>query len=426
MATYIRKHWTPTFEGPSRRDRGGCEYDAYLPDPLQGWQFTLPGDAVADLSDAEAAVAALNTDGTAHTSLEGMARFLLRAESVASSKIEGIEAGPRRLVEAEAAIIQGGNTADRAAAEILGNIHAMESVVSQTSPVTVERLLEVHRKLMSPSPTPDIAGVIRTQQNWIGGSSYNPCRAAYVPPPPDHVPTLLADLAEFANADDHAPLVQAAIAHAQFETIHPFADGNGRAGRALIHIILRKRGLSPTFVPPISLVLATWSSDYIEGLTRFRHVTAASSAERSEAAHTWIRTFTAATHRACADARIYAERIERLTMQWRAAAGRIRSGSALDLILGLLPGSPLLTVSSASTMIKRSEVAVSSAINRLVDTGVLVQRNVGRQRYRVFEAPDVLALFTAFERALASPAGDTAISAPVRRVPLAQDIRPDL
>jgi Fic family protein len=238
-----------------------------------------------------------------------------------------------------------------------------------------------------------------------------------VPPPPEHVAGLLEDLVAYTNGDDHSPLVQAAIAHAQVETIHPYADGNGRAGRALIHVILRRRGLAPTFVPPISLVLATWTSDYIAGLMAFRHVSPPDSVERSGAAHVWLRTFASATRRACADAQAYASRIDELVDRWRAGIGRVRRGSAVDLLLQELPGVPLLTVESAAALIDRSEVATSAAIGRLVDAGVLVQRNVGRQRYRVFEAPDVLALFTALERVLASPRGDTAVSEPVRPVP---------
>lgn len=102
------------------------------------------------------------------------------------------------------------------------------------------------------SATPGIAGVVRARQNWIGGSSYNPCGAAFVPPPPETLDALLGDLLAYVNGDDHPALVQAAIAHAQFETIHPFADGNGRTGRALIHVILRRRGLEPWPVPPVT------------------------------------------------------------------------------------------------------------------------------------------------------------------------------
>src|SRR5439155_195849 len=80
------------------------------------------------------------------------------------------------------------------------------------------------------------AGVIRNEQNWIGSNDYNPCGAAFVPPPPAHVRPLLDDLVDFCNRETLPPLAQAAFAHAQFETIHPFADGNGRIGRALVHV----------------------------------------------------------------------------------------------------------------------------------------------------------------------------------------------
>lgn len=420
MAKNLRKRWEPRFEGMSRRDRQGCNYDAYLPDPLAGWNLTLPSDLAADIADAEAAIRDLNQAGTSHVSLEGLARFLLRAESVASSKIEGLDAGPRRLVEAEAAIAQGGETADRIAVEVLGNIAAMESaiqVATQGQTISLSDLLEIHRVLMDRSPRPELGGVVREQQNWIGGSSYNPCRAVFVPPPAEEVKSLLNDVVGYTNGDKHSPLVQAAIAHAQFETIHPFVDGNGRTGRALIHVILRRRGLSPTFVPPISLVLATWSDDYISGLTIFRHLQPADSPERSLAAHTWLRTFAAATLRACNDAQTYASRIDGLVEQWRASLGTVRKGSALDLLLGVLPGVPLLTVESGAGLIDRSDVATGGAINRLLATGILLQRNVGKQRYRIFEAPAILDLFTSFERTLGSPTGDTATDAPVRPVP---------
>ncbi len=420
MAELLHRRWEPRFRGVTRRDRQGCSYDAYLPDPLAGWNLSLPGDLAADLADAEVAVRDLNQAGTSHVSLEGLARFLLRAESVASSKIEGLDAGARRLVEAEALLAEGGEAADRVAVEVLGNIASMESAVElagETREITPADLLEVHRTLMKRSPTPRIGGVIRKEQNWVGGSSHNPCSASFVPPPPEHVEGLLKDLTIYINGDEHPALVQAAIAHAQFETIHPFSDGNGRTGRALIHIILRRRGLAPVFVPPISLVLATWTGDYISGLTAFRHLQPADSPERSTAVHAWLRTFAGATLRACNDAQVYASRIDDLVSQWRESLSTVRKGSALDLLLDVLPGVPLLTVESATGLVDRSDVAVGAAINRLAETGILVQRNIGRQRYRIFEAPEVLDLFTSLERALASPTGDTAAAPPVRPVP---------
>jgi Fic family protein len=259
--------------------------------------------------------------------------------------------------------------------------------------------------------------VVRTVQNWIGGSSYNPCSAAFVPPPPETLDALLDDLLAYVNGDDHPALVQAAIAHAQFETIHPFADGNGRTGRALIHVILRRRGLAPRFVPPISLVLATWASDCIDGLTAYRHVGAPESPERSTGAGTWLRTFATAAHRSCNDAEAYAAKIDTLDARWREQLGRVRANSAVELILDLLPGVPVITVDTAARLIGRSEMRTGEAVNRLEAAGVLRQRNVGRQRYRVFEAADVVDLFTGLERALASPTGDTATAPPTRRVP---------
>ena len=181
---------------------------------------------------------------------------------------------------------------------MVGNIDAMRQAVdlaAQQGPVTLDGLLEVHKLLMGRSPNPELGGVLRQEQGWVGGGSFNPCNAAYVPPPPDRVPELMSDLADYVNTDYHSPLTQAAVAHAQFETVHPFGDGNGRAGRALIHIVLRRRGLAPRFVPPISLVLSTWSDSYVEGLTDFRHEGPAGSSQRDAALQPWLGTFTAAT-----------------------------------------------------------------------------------------------------------------------------------
>jgi Fic family protein len=413
VATLIRSRWTSSFEGMSRRDREGCDYAAYLPDPLAGWGLSLQADLVADLNDAETAIRRLNTTGTPHVSLEGLARFLLRTESVASSRIEGLNAGPRRLLDAEVVLAQGGEAADRIAVEVLANVTAMEAAVnlgSSTDTITLDDLLGIHRTLMKRSATPGIGGVVRTEQNWIGGSSYNPCSAAFVPPPPDCLPALLDDLLKYLNGDNHPALAQAAIAHAQFETIHPFADGNGRTGRALIHVLLRRRGLAPRFVPPISLVLATWAGEYIAGLTAYRHIGAPDSPGRSAGASSWLRTFTTAAHRSCSDAESYASKIEALDARWRIQLGRVRANSAVELLLDLLPGVPMITVDSAAQLIGRSEMRTGEAVNRLEAAGILRQRNVGKQRYRVFETADVVDLFNGLERALASPTAAASIN----------------
>ena len=417
MATLVRKRWIASFEGMSRRDRQGCNYDAYVPDPLAGWDLLLPAGLAADVADAEAAIRRLNESGAPTPNLEGIARFLLRAESVASSKIEGLDAGPRRLLEAEVALTEDGDVNDQLAVDVLGNIAAMESAIAlgaAAARISLDDLLAIHRTLMARSRTPNIGGAIRTTQNWIGGSDYTPCTASFVPPPPERVTALLDDLLAYVNGDDHPAVVQAAIAHAQFETIHPFADGNGRTGRALIHVILRRRGLASRFVPPTSLVLATWAVDYVAGLTSFRHLGKPNSEARSSGAQAWLRTFAAATRRACADAETYVKRVEMLDATWRTRLGGVRASSAVDRLLRVLPGVPILTVDSAARLIDRSVMRTGEAVNRLADAGILRQRDTTRQRYRVFEADDVVGLFVGLDRALASPTGDTATDPPVR------------
>jgi len=205
-------------------------------------------------------------------------------------------------------------------------------------------------------------------------------------------------------------VAQAAVAHAQFETIHPFADGNGRTGRALIHFVLRRRGLATRVLPPISLVLAAWASDYIAGLGATRYRGAASSAAARDGINLWVARFAAACLRAVADATSFEERARLLQDEWRARLGPVRANSATDLLLRALPGAPLITVGSAAAHLGRTFQPVNAAVARLTDASILRQVGIGR-RNRAFEAPDVIEAFTALERRLASPVGDTRISA---------------
>jgi Fic family protein len=229
------------------------------------------------------------------------------------------------------------------------------------------------------------------------------------------VPALMQDLCDFCNADALPAVAQAAIAHAQFETIHPFVDGNGRVGRALVHVILRRRGLASTLVPPISLVLATWSDDYIAGLTRTRY-RGDPDHDAIEGVNAWISLFAGACRRAVADAETYEQRVVEVRETWQRRLGRVRKHSAVDLLLDALPGAPLVTVQSAAALTGRSVQAVNTAIPRLVTAGVLKQTTVGR-RNRAFEATELIDSFTALERRLASPDGDTWTSPPRRAVP---------
>jgi Fic family protein len=421
MASVLRRRWTSNLTpGLPRRDRQGCTYEAYVPDPLIGRPITFAGETAADIADAEAAVVRLNLQARSLIDSEAVARLLLRAEAVASSRIEGLEVGGRRLLHAQAEQVIGVQPSDITALEVLNNIAAMNWAIEHLSDpkqkLITDDLLDIHRHLLSGTRLDQHAGKVRTEQNWIGGSGYNPCSAAFVPPPHEYVERLLNDLCAFCNMDSLPAIAQAAIAHAQFETIHPFVDGNGRTGRALIHVILRRRGLAAKVLPPVSLVLATWSVDYVDALMDTRYRGRSDSAAARSGLDRWIGLFAAATTRAVSDAELYEASVVELQDSWRARLGRVRAGSALDLLIDALPGAPVVTVQSAAALIGRSEQAVNEAIPRLVEAGLLQQTTAGR-RNRAFEAAELIDAFTDLERRLASPTGDTGSSVPARAVP---------
>ncbi|MFZ0890159.1 MAG: Fic family protein [Candidatus Binataceae bacterium] len=420
MSKVLKRRWrSELVSGLPRRDRASCDYEAYLPDLLVGRAVRLDGEVAADVTDAEAAIARFDAKATALADTEALARLLLRAESVASSRIEGLEVGGRRLLHAEVAQSVGDEVNDVTAIEVLGNIQAMSWALHTVSPggdITLETLLEAHRRLLAGTRLEEMGGHIRQEQNWIGGSSFNPCSAAFVPPPPEYVPDLLEDLCAFCNTDSLPGVAQAALAHAQFETIHPFVDGNGRIGRALIHLVLRRRGLAARVLPPISLVLATWSRDYIAGLTATRYVGSQTSKNATEGLNRWVGLFATASARAVSDAERFENQVSDLQAQWNARLGAVRRESAVDLLINALPGSPIVTVSGAADLIGRTFQATNQAIARLAQAGILKQVNVGR-RNRAFEAPELIRRFTDLERRLASPTGNTRTSEPSRRVP---------
>ena len=420
MARVVTRHWVrDAGSGLPRKDRLSCHYEAYLPDTLVNREVVLDGRVAADVSEAEGALVRFGLEAGALADSEALARLLLRTESVASSRIEGLEIGARRLLRADAERTLGEPARDVTAAEVLGNIDAMLFAVESVGEgdvLSVDLLLEIHRRLLLGTRLETLGGQLRREQNWVGGSSFNPCSAEYVPPPPEAVPGLVGDLCAFCNDDSLPAVAQAAIAHAQFETIHPFVDGNGRVGRALIHLVLRRRNVVSRVLPPVSLVLATWSQEYVDALTATRYRGAASSRVAREGLDRWVGLFATATKRAVADADAFEERVRQLELTWRKRLGRVRADSAVDLLLRRLPGAPIVTVQSAAELIGRSAQATNQAIARLAETKVLSQTTVGK-RNRAFEAPEVIRAFTALERQLASPTGDTRTAPPTRRVP---------
>ena len=266
---------------------------------------------------------------------------------------------------------------------------------------------------------------LRTMQNWIGGSAHHPLAAAHIPPPPEEVHALLKDLVHYMAGAAHSPIIQAALTHAQFETIHPFPDGNGRVGRALIHTVLTRRGLTAGAILPVSIALATLQQEYIDGLNSFRADGAPDSPEVFAAFEAWISTFARAVRIAAEQAALLELRLTTLREEWthtiaeaRRREGRVRAtrrDSALSAILDSLPGTPVLTTSTVTRVHGVTTTAAQNALAQLTEYGLLEPISISRAQ-RAYVSLDVLDLITRSERAMSHQEFDTSAS-PQRSTP---------
>lgn len=391
MARYMTLRWEsdPTAYG-SRKNRLSFTYQAFVPDSISQTAIVLTGETATRVSLAESEINSLN-GGVTKGGLEAVAPLLLRAESVASSRIEGLELSQRNLARA----LFDPSKARSTAKLVAGNVQAMDAAIAigeVDRDLCVADITDIHRTLLHGTEDDAIAGEVRSVQNWLGGQLDSPLDAEFVPPPPGEVPALLEDLVAFVNRQDMPAVVQAAIAHAQFETIHPFEDGNGRVGRCLIHVILRRRGLAPRFVSPVSVVLAANSTAYIRGLTDYRE----------GRVDTWCGSFAYACRSAAEESGHLAQRIALLQDAWRGRAGHPRIDSAAARIIELLPSQPIVSVATASALIGSSDEAARNGIDRLAGAGVL--RKITQGRYaRAWSADELFELLNEYEHGLATP-----------------------
>lgn len=371
-----------------RAARRGFDYHAYVPAKIADEGFLLGSDVAAAAANAELACRKLDEEQPAAVNLEALARQLLRAESVASSRIEGLVLSHRRLAKAAFSP----DLRDITAQSVLANIRALERAVdlaSEVDPLKPDDLIEVHRLLFAGTRDEHLGGLIREEQNWIGGAASNPRGAEFIPPPPELVRDLFGDLCAFCNREDLPTVIQAAIGHVQFETIHPFHDGNGRVGRALILIILRRRGISQRYLPPVSLALAGEADRYIAGLTSWRN------GDEED----WYAVFTDAVYRAATGAREFADRVAELQRSWIEQAGHPRRGSGPLRLIELLPSHPIVDVKTATQLLGGTPERARQAVLRLEQAGVLRQTTVGR-RNRAWETVGLFDLLDRLERDL--------------------------
>jgi Fic family protein len=388
MARHVERTWEghPGAMG-GRRARASFRYRAFVPDAVTTLVPAVPFDVADAAADAEDAIRTLNERASVG-GLEAIGPLLLRSEAVASSRIEGYDVSSLNL--ARALIDPRG--AKGSARAVAANVAAMEEAVAiadRDGPFGLDDLLAIHATLMAGEERAR-PGRVREEQNWIGGRLGNPSDAIFVPPPEDLVVPLLEDLIAFIGREDLPGVPQAAIAHAQFETIHPFIDGNGRVGRALVHVILRRRGIATRFVPPVSIVLAARPAAYVEGLTAYREGRLAD----------WIGSFSEAAGRAAAVSIELADQVLALQGVWRERAGRPRAGSAARKLIALLPALPVLSAPTARAAIGVSQQQTLVGLKALADAGVIRQLSAGTYD-RQFAATELFDLLAAYEERVA-------------------------
>lgn len=419
MSQWVEQQWIPEHSyGLSRRARQGGPYRAYVPEQLVGLPVELDRDTSREVARVERRIRAVASVGAA-SGLEGISRLLLRSEAIASSRIEGLAPAPSQVAIAELSEFESVRGLSEVAELVANNIAILrraDGILAEKPGLEAGDIVDLHSALFPADPK----GGFRTTQNWIGGSDWHPLDAEFVPPPPEFVPDLMDDLVDYADGATHGPLVQAALVHAQFETIHPFGDGNGRIGRALIHAVLRRRGLTPAPVLPVSMILHTWSDQYISGLTAFRAEPGDRDGLRAGAA-TWISTFTAAADAAVDQAERIARDIADLREDWtdRIGAHRIRMGlrptpraDSIDAaIIDRLPEHPVLTAKVAAQLYRTSENSARKALDLLAEAGVVGTKSIGR-RTNGYLAREVLDLVSIAERRLASTRMDTRLASP--------------
>ena len=352
-------------------------YKAAISADIADLTVNLPSDVLADAEDASREVTRFDAELGAE--IAPFSSVLLRTESAASSNIENLTASARAIAEAE---LPGAKTTANAKL-IVANTAAMIAAINLAHNVDAAAILAMHKALMQ-DVDPKSAGRWREEQVWIGGGTHGPRGAMFVPPHHRRVLAAIDDLLRFAHRDDIPALPQIALAHAQFETIHPFTDGNGRTGRALIQAMLRRKGLTQNVTVPVSAGLLTDTDSYFAALTTYREGDPAPIVRRvSEAAVA-----------AVFNGRELVGEFHAMRAEWNDKI-TARSDSAVWQIADLLLRRPVI-----NTALLTDELGIESKHARrylepLSEAGIIIETSSG-PRSRVWRSPEVIAALDAF------------------------------
>jgi Fic family protein len=369
--------------GEARQTIGAHPYVAYFPAPLPR-RFELPPALVPLLAETEAALGRLAGVGQLLPNPHLLIRPYLLREAVASTKIEGTQASLAEIFELDAA----GDRPNADVEEVLAYVDAMEWAIAEAPrlPLSNRMMLEAHRRLLSGVRGADRRpGEFRATQNWIGPPGATLATASFVPPPPAEVAAALADWERFANEDLDMPLlVQNALLHVQFETIHPFLDGNGRLGRLLLVLFLIVRG---RLTAPLLYLSA--------GIERQRErYYAALRATRTDGdALPWIELFLEVVRSQSIDAVKRAEKLVSLRERYRAQAAELGSVNALQVV-DLMCENPIVTTRLVEARLGVARPTALRLLRQLADSGLLEEAAQGARGQRRYVARELMVVVT--------------------------------
>jgi Fic family protein len=357
-----------------RQARG--DYSASVPPHISGLSAQVSDATLALADDASRELTRFDTE--AGMIAAPFASVLLRTESASSSEVENLTSSAKQVALAEIGESKSGN-----ARLVVANVRAMNAAIDLSDRLDEHAIIAMHDALLRDS-APQFVGRWREEQVWIGGGSISPHTASFVPPHHDRVPALMADLVVFAQRTDIPVLVQAAVAHAQFETIHPFPDGNGRTGRALLQGMLRHGGITRSVAVPVSAGLLRHMDAYYGALGEYR-------AGRLDPI---VASVAEASFAAVNNGRALVRDIQAASSRWNAQV-IARSDSSVHRVTKYLLQQPVVNTKTVAVALEISEVAAQTAIDRLVDADVIT-KVAGGSRYRIWQATEILAALDAF------------------------------
>ncbi|WP_417218106.1 Fic family protein [Arthrobacter sp.] len=354
------------------RLRARCPYTASIPPFIAGLRVP-PLDAATEVAAEDALTELARFDAEYGRRTAPFASILLRSESASSSEIEQLTAHPKSIALAEL-----GGKAGSNARLVVANVRAMEAAI-ELSPGLDTAAIIVMQKALLEDTHPEYTGTWRNQQVWVGGGMANsPHSASFVPPHHERVPALMEDLVSFCQRTDVPLMAHIAVAHAQFETIHPFPDGNGRTGRALVHSLLHRFGVTRNLTIPVSAGLLQDTAGYFDALTAYR----------TGNPQPIVGAFTKALTAALSNGRQLVSDLEEFH-RWAMETTSARRGSAGWRSIELLIEYPVIDARTIASELGVTAQNAQNGIGRLVDDGILAPTSASR-RNRTYEATAVL------------------------------------